>query len=78
MRKPEIKYVMLCAICYHLYNLSSKVLKVTLIPGCFSRFLNCINGTKSLIAFRMLNKCVKYVLGKLFTAQTQLLHIQYT
>ena len=23
MRKPEIKYVMLCAICYHLYNLKN-------------------------------------------------------
>ena len=22
--------------------------KVTLIPGCFSRFLNCANGTKML------------------------------
>ena len=25
-------------------------LKVTLIHGCFSRFLNCTNGTKSLNA----------------------------
>ena len=48
-----------CAICYHLYNLKSvkkthggvlllvKLLKVTLLHGCFSRFLNCTNGTKS-------------------------------
>ena len=48
---------MYCAIWYHLYNLktwrsvafSTKVtllLNVTLFHGCFTRFLNCINGTK--------------------------------
>ena len=56
------KYVMLCAIWYHLYNLKNvknthggvlllvkpaTLLKVTLLRGCFSRFLNCANGTKS-------------------------------
>ena len=34
---------MCCAIWYHLYNL----LKLTLLRGCFSRFLNCANDTKS-------------------------------
>ena len=50
---------MLCAICYHLYNLKdmkkhpwkdapfSRVLKVALLHACFSRFLNCTNGTES-------------------------------
>ena len=53
------KYTVLrCAICYHLYNLKkrekhpwrsvthSKVASNTL-HVCFSRFLNCRNGTKS-------------------------------
>ena len=51
---------MLCAIWYHLYNLKNaksthggvliliKLLRVTLLHGCFSRFLNCTNGTKLL------------------------------
>ena len=50
------------AIWYHLYNLKNMknthggvlllvkleatLLKVTLLHGCFSRFLNCTNGTK--------------------------------
>ena len=44
---------MLCATCYHLDNFKNVkntdggVLKVTLFYGCFSRFLNCTNGTKS-------------------------------
>ena len=52
---------MLCAIWYYLYNLRNvkntyggvlllkpaTLLKVTVLHGCFSRFLNCINGTKS-------------------------------
>ena len=46
-------YVMLCAIWYHLYNLKllkkthpATLLNVTLLDGCFSRFLNCANDTK--------------------------------
>ena len=51
-----------CAIWYHLYNLKNvknthggvlilvKLLKLTLLQGCFSRFLYCANGTKSLNA----------------------------
>ena len=44
------------SIWYHLYNLKNVksthggvllLLKVTLLHGCFSRFLNCTNGTKS-------------------------------
>ena len=51
------EYVMLCAIWYHLYYLKNvkytyggkpaTLLKVTLLHGCFSCFLNCTNGTKS-------------------------------
>ena len=55
-------YVMLCAIWYHSYNLKNvknthggvlllvklqALLKVTLLHGCFSCFLNCAHGTKS-------------------------------
>ena len=47
-----------CAIRYHTYNLKSKknthggvllkpALLLTLLHGCFSRFSNCANGTKS-------------------------------
>ena len=61
---------MLCTIWHHLY--SSKIMKnthgvllllvyVTLLRGCFSRFLNCTNGTKSRNAsqmnIRMFRKC---------------------
>ena len=45
------------AIWYHFYNLKNGkntrggvlilVFKATLLHGCFSRFLNCRNGTKS-------------------------------
>ena len=60
---------MLCAIWYHLYNLKNvknihegvrllvkpaTPLKVTLLRGCFSRFLNYKNGTKSCKASHML------------------------
>ena len=53
---------MLCAIWYHLYNLKNvkstyekvlfkvaacNLLKVTLLQGCFSGFLNCTNSTNS-------------------------------
>ena len=57
------KYMMLCVIWYHLHHLKNAenihegllllltltltLLKVTLHHGCFSRFLNCANGTKS-------------------------------
>ena len=49
-------YEMLCVIWYHLYNLKNLrdthgevllLVKASLIHGCFSRFLNCTNGTKS-------------------------------
>ena len=46
-----------CTIWYPFYNLKNEknthggvlilVFKVTLLHGCFSRFLNCRNGTKS-------------------------------
>ena len=64
--KPS-KLIVFCAIWYHLYNFKSvknthggvlllvpvTLLKVTLLHGCFSRFLNCTNGTKSRNASRM-------------------------
>ena len=44
-----------CAIWYHLYNLKKVknthggvILLVSIFHVCFSRFLNCANGTKSL------------------------------
>ena len=48
--------MMLCAICYHLYNFKNVknthaglllLLTVTLYRGCFSRSLNCANDAKS-------------------------------
>ena len=39
-----------CAIWYNLKNVKTPYMvkvKVTLLHGCFSRFLNCTNGTKS-------------------------------
>ena len=59
---------MLCAIWYHLCNLQNErnthggvfllepaaLLKMTLLCGCFSRFLNCTNDTKSCPASHML------------------------
>ena len=47
--------MMRCAIWYHLYNLKKRkkrpwrsvTFTLTLLRGCFSRFLNCANGTKS-------------------------------
>ena len=54
-----ISFVVCCAIWYHLYNLKKRenthggvlllvtLLKVTHLHGCFSRFLNCPNGTES-------------------------------
>ena len=54
-KKPPL-YVVRCAIWYHLCNSKNVknihggvlilVLKLTLLHGCFSRFLNCTNGTK--------------------------------
>ena len=34
-------------------NTHGGVLKITLLYGCFSRFLNCTNGTKSKKAFQL-------------------------
>ena len=53
-----LSIVMFCAIWYHVYNLKNVKnihggvlllvtwLKLTLLHGCFSHFLNCTNGTK--------------------------------
>ena len=54
----------LCAIWYHLYNLKNvknthgatilhvpaSLLKLIILRGCFSCFLNCTNGTESSIS----------------------------
>ena len=57
--KSTSVYVVRCAIWYHLCNLKNvknthggviilvKLLKLTLLHGCFSRFLNCTSDTKS-------------------------------
>ena len=52
----SITYMMRCTIWHHLYNLKNvknthggvliSVLKLTLLHGCFSHFLNCTNGGK--------------------------------
>ena len=43
--------------CYFQYNLKpATLLKVILLHGCFSRFLNCTNGTKSRQASHTCNK----------------------
>ena len=56
MNKPlSCLRVMLYPTCYHFYNLKKVknthggvlLLEVTLLDGCFSRFLDCTNGTKS-------------------------------
>ena len=50
----SFKYVILCAIWYHLYNLKNMksthggvilLLELQALHGCFSRLLNCTNGT---------------------------------
>ena len=49
---PVLPYVVPCTIWYHLRNLKNvktpveECLKVTLLHGYFSRFLNCVNSTK--------------------------------
>ena len=50
----------LCAIWYYLYNLKNvkntqpaTLLKLKLLHGCFSRFLNCTNDTKSCNALQI-------------------------
>ena len=40
-----LTYEMRCASWYHLLK-PATLLKLTLLHGCFSRFLNCTSGTK--------------------------------
>ena len=58
-----------CAIWYHFYSLKNVInthggvlisVKLTLLHGCFSRFLNCPNGTKSLNASHICNLRASY------------------
>ena len=59
---------MRCAIMYHMYNL--KNVKITLLHGCFSRFLNGTNGTESCNASH-----IKKLLSKLKAHGIELLII---
>ena len=53
-RQPQgIKIKLFCANRNHVYNLKNVknthgrvLIKVTILHGCFSRFLNCTNSTK--------------------------------
>ena len=48
---------------------SATLLKVTLLHGCFSRFLNCTNGTKLHNASHMkMSKCVTCIQNIIFHA----------
>ena len=59
-----------CVIWYHLYNLKNventhggvlilvTFLKLTLLHGCFSRFLNCTKANKSRNASHLRNKAI--------------------
>ena len=58
---------MLCVIWYHLYNFKNVknthggvllLLKVSVLHGCCSRFLNCANGTKLRKASHILKKLI--------------------
>lgn len=69
-------YVMLCAICYHFYNLknvkntlwgvlllvkkSATLLKVTLLSGYFLRFLSYTNSIESRKVSHMIKELSKY------------------
>ena len=46
--QPYVHLVIRCTIWYHLYNLKNVKNTQTLSHECFSRFLNCTNGAKSL------------------------------
>ena len=74
--------VMRCAIWYHLYNLKTvknthggmlllvKVILVQVITlhGCFSRFLNCTNDTKSRKTSQLARKCLTRTSRTIFTS----------
>ena len=71
LRPMPLSYETLCSIRYHLYNLKNMenthggvlllvkqqatIVKVTLLHGCFPRFLNCTNDTKSRNTSQSLN-----------------------
>ena len=77
----EDKFAKLCAAWYHLDTLKNvdnthgEVLKIALLYGYFSRFLNCTNGTKSKKAFQLkiekkknrLKHLLKQLSKKIFT-----------
>ena len=57
--------------------LCATLLKVTIIHGCFSRFLNCANSTKSrkashiFFCISLSARCQKYLLPILYLCQRQ-------
>ena len=52
----------LCGSLFLNVRRSATLLKVTFLLGCFSRYLNCTNGTKSSNASRILDNLNRYLL----------------
>ena len=70
-QKWNLFFMIFCTIWYHLHNFKNvksiyggvlPLVKVTLLHGCFSHFLNCTNGTKSLWPRNRLISWKKYLL----------------
>ena len=55
------------------YFQPATLLKVTLLHGCFSRFLNCTNGTKSHKASHMINVTRTFDIASLIAGVTKML-----
>ena len=53
------------------FTKSNTLLKVTLLHGCFSRFLNCINGTKSPKSITFDKKIIYFVLSYYLSLTTR-------
>ena len=91
-RRRGFRYlqVMLFAIWYHLYNLNNvknihegvlllkpvTLLKVTLLHGCFSRFQNCTNCTKSSKASHMFSVTLSYASNKWKSCNHEISHVK--
>ena len=81
---------MFCAIWYHLHNLKNVknshggvilLVKLAVLRSCFSRFLNCANGTKSRKACHMIYRPLNTLLEKLknvFETSVKVLDITVT
>ena len=91
-RRRGLRYlqVMLFAIWYHLYNLKNvknihegvlllkpvTLLKVTLLHGCFSRFQNCTNCTKSSKASHMFSVTLSHAFNKWKSFNHEISHVK--